>query len=163
MTNHLELVLKRFAKKDDHTIGHLYVNGTQFCDTLEDTDRGLDQDMPLDELMMRKIPGKTAIPTGTYRITMNRKSPKFSKIDYYRDFCGGYMPRLLKVPGFEGILIHRGNRADDTEGCLLVGENTSKGGLSNSKGKWEDLMTKHLLPAKERGIPITIKIKRSKV
>ena len=161
MKKQLELVLERFAKKDDHTIGHLYVNGTQFCDTLEDTDRGLDQDMPLDELKKRKIPGKTAIPTGTYKITMNRKSPKFSNKDYYRDFCGGYMPRLLKVPGFEGILIHRGNRADDTEGCLLVGKNTSEGGLSCSKRKWEELMTKHLLPAKEQGIPITIKIFRT--
>ena len=158
MKKQLELVLKRFARKEDYTIGRLFVNGTLFCDTLENTDRGLDQDMPLDELMKRKVPGKTAIPTGTYRITMNHKSPKFSKIDYYRDFCGGYMPRLLKVPGFEGILIHRGNWEEATEGCLLVGDNTSKGGLSNSKGQWERLMTKHLLPAKEQGISITIKV-----
>lgn len=158
MTNHLELVLKRFSKKDDYTIGQLYVNGIPFCNTLEKTDRGLDQSMPLDELIKRKVPGKTAIPTGTYRITMNHKSPKFSKIDYYHDFCGGYMPRLLKVPGFEGILIHRGNWKEATEGCLLVGDNTSKGGLSKSKGQWEKLMTQHLLPAKEQGIPITIKV-----
>ena len=154
----IELVLKRFAKKEEYTIGHLFVNGTPFCDTLEKTDRGLDQSMSLDELMKKKVPGKTAIPTGTYRITMNHKSPKFSKKEYYRDFCGGYMPRLLRVPGFEGILIHRGNWKEATEGCLLVGENTSPGGLSKSKGTWERLMADYLFPAREKGLPITIKV-----
>ena len=154
----VELILKRIAAKEDYTIGRLYVNGRRFCDTLENTDRGLDKSTPLDELLKKKINSKTAIPTGTYRITMNHKSPKFSKIDYYRDFCGGYMPRLLQVPGFEGILIHRGNREDATEGCLLVGDNTSKGGLSNSKRQWEKLMKGVLLPAKEKNVPITIKI-----
>lgn len=154
----LELVLKRIAAKEDYTIGSLYVNHKRFCDTLENTDRGLKQTMPLDEILARKVYGKTAIPTGTYRITMRHKSPKFSKIDYYREFCDGYMPRLLRVPGFEGVLIHRGNREEATEGCLLVGDNTSKGGLSNSKGQWEKLMTKYLLPAREQGITITIMI-----
>lgn len=154
----LELLIKRIAAKDDYTIGHLYVNGKRFCDTLENTDRGLTQTMPLDNQLRSKVYGKTAIPTGTYRITMNRKSLKFSKIDYYREFCNGYMPRLIQVPGFEGVLIHRGNREDATEGCLLVGDNTSKGGLSNSKAQWEKLMKGYFLPAKEKGIPITITI-----
>ncbi|MCR4959520.1 MAG: DUF5675 family protein [Prevotella sp.] len=157
-TDKLELEIKRIAAKPDYTIGHLYVNGQHFCDTLENTDRGLEQTMSLGELLKKKVPGKTAIPKGTYQITMNHKSPKFSKMDYYRDFCGGYMPRLLRVPGFEGVLIHRGNREDATEGCLLVGDNTSKGGLSNSKKQWERLMREYLLPAKEQGIPITIAI-----
>ena len=68
------------------------------------------------------------------------------------------MPRLLQVPGFEGVLIHRGNREDATEGCLLVGDNTSKGGLSNSKVRWEGLMEKYLIPAKENKIPIIIEV-----
>ncbi|MBR1725584.1 MAG: zinc ribbon domain-containing protein [Muribaculaceae bacterium] len=154
----LELTLVRIAAKADYTIGRLYVNGVPFCDTLENTDRGMEQSMPTDELLARKVIGKTAIPTGTYRITMNRKSPKFFEVEYYRNFCGGYMPRLLQVPSFEGVLIHRGNREDATEGCILVGDNTSKGGLSNSKGQWEKLMRNYLLPAKEKDIPITIKI-----
>ena len=156
----LKLVLKRIAARENYTRGRLYVNGIPFCDTLEDTDRGLDQAMPLAELRAKKVPGKTAIPTGTYRITMNRKSPKFSKIDYYRGFCDGYMPRLLGVPGFEGVLIHCGNRENDTAGCLLVGYNTIEGGLENSKYCWEQLMRLYLLPAKEKGIPITIEVKR---
>ena len=154
----LELILKRIAAKPTYTIGHLYVDGKYFCDTLENPDRGLDSSMTSDEVREVKKIGKAAIPTGTYTVTMNQKSPKFSKNDYYREFCDGYMPRLLRVPGFNGILIHRGNRKDATEGCLLVGENTSKGGLSNSKGQWEKLMKEYLLPAKEQGIPIVIKI-----
>ena len=154
----LELKLKRIAVRENYTIGHLYVNGKYFCDTLESADRGLDQKMPLDELLKIKVRGKTAIPAGTYRITMNHKSPKFSKSAYYRGFCGGYLPRLLDVPGFEGVLIHRGNRENATEGCLLVGDNTSRGGLSSSKGRWEKLMREHLIPAKENGTPIIITI-----
>ena len=154
----LELELRRIAAKADYTIGHLYINGRRICDTLENTDRGLDQSMPLDELQRRKVYGKTAIPTGTYQITMNHRSPKFAKIPYYKEFCGGYMPRLLRVPAFEGILIHRGNWETATEGCLLVGDNTSPGGLAQSKIRWEHLMTEYLLPAKAQGIPITIRI-----
>ncbi len=102
----LYLELKRISAKENYTIGHLFVNGEQFCDTLEKTDRGLRQDMSLEELCKRKVSGETAIPTGTYKISMGHRSPKFSMIDYYRDFCDGYMPRLLRVPAFEGILIH---------------------------------------------------------
>ncbi len=157
-TDVLHLLLKRIAAKDDYTIGHLYANGKLVCDTLEKTDRGLQQGMSTEELLRRKITGKTAIPTGTYKITMGHKSPKFSAIDYYNDFCGGYMPRLLNVPAFEGILIHRGNWKEASEGCLLVGENTSKGGLSRSKPHWEALMKDYLMPAQQRDIDIIITI-----
>lgn len=68
------------------------------------------------------------------------------------------MPRLLQVLGFEGVLIRRGNCEDAPEGYLLVGDNTSKGGLSNSKVRWEGLKEKYLIPAKENKIPITIKV-----
>ena len=78
----LELVVKRVAAMPSYTIGHLYVNGTLLCDTLEDTDRELYQSMPLRDLKKIKVYGKTAIPYGTYQITMDHKSPKFSRIDY---------------------------------------------------------------------------------
>lgn len=156
----LYLVLQRIAAKEGYTIGRLYVNGCRFCDTLENTDRGLDQAMTRNELRRRKVPGKTAIPVGTYRITMQQKSPKFSKITYYRAFCGGYLPRLLHVPAFSGILIHCGSNVNATKGCLLVGNNTSKGSLSHSKQQWERLMTDYLFPAKEKGDSITIRVLR---
>ena len=127
----MELELKRIAKRDTYTIGHLYVDGVRFCDTLEDTDRGLDQKMSLAVLKARKRKGITAIPTGRYRVTLGVKSPKYSTRPAY-DFCEGYVPRLINVPAYDGILIHIGNYPQDTEGCILVGRNTKVGAVLQS-------------------------------
>ena len=81
------------------------VDGEYFCDTCEDVDRGLRQDMAQSVIRAIKRKGVTAIPTGRYRVTMDVQSPKFAQIDYYKRYCKGYMPRLLNVPGFDGILI----------------------------------------------------------
>jgi hypothetical protein len=127
----MNLLLKRRFKGESYTIGSLYIDGAYFCDTLEDKDRGLKQSMTLDEIKRLKIAGETAVPTGTYELTLNVVSPKYSTRDAYR-FCGGKVPRLLNVKGYEGILIHIGNYARDTEGCILVGENKVKGQVINS-------------------------------
>ena len=127
----MELTLKRTAKRTGYTIGHLYIDGEYFCDTLEDTDRGLTSDMSEEEIAAIKVAGETAIPTGKYRVTLQVVSPKFSKKSAYA-FCGGKLPRLIGTVGFEGILIHGGNTADDTAGCILVGRNTVVGKLTNS-------------------------------
>ena len=107
----MKLELKRIAKKDKYTIGHLYVDNKFFCDTLEDPDRGLTSTMNLTEIKSKKIKGDTAIPTGTYKITLDVVSPKYSNFSKYPyvKFCGGKMPRLLNIPGYEGVLIHAGN------------------------------------------------------
>ena len=136
----LNLKIKRIAKRNTYTIGHLYIDGVQFCDTLEDTSRGLCQNMPLDEIKRLKIAGKTAIPTGTYSVTLSIKSPRFSTKKQYA-FCKGYLPRLLNVPGYEGVLIHIGNSDKDTEGCILVGENKSVGKVLNSTSTFKKLYT----------------------
>jgi hypothetical protein len=117
----MELRLQRRFLGKDYTIGSLYVDGEYFCDTLEDTDRGLTQEMPLEEIRRIKIPHETAIPTGTYRVIVNI-SPAKKRM----------LPRLLDVPGFSGILIHRGNTKSDSSGCILVGENKVKGKVINS-------------------------------
>jgi hypothetical protein len=109
----MELVLKRIAKKSNYTIGNLYVNGKFFCDTLEDTDRGLTDSMTLEEIKTKKVYGETAIPTGTYNIDMNTISAKFKDRSWAKPY-GGKLPRLLNVKGFDGILIHVGNSASDT-------------------------------------------------
>jgi hypothetical protein len=125
----MKLTLKRIAFKDSYTIGRLFVDGVRFCDTLEDKVRDT------------KIKGETAIPYGTYEVTLKVKSPKFSKKAAY-NFCGGYLPRLLDVPNFEGILIHIGNTSSDTEGCILVGENKQVGKVLNSTATFKSLYAK---------------------
>lgn len=127
----MKLLLKRTFKGEEYTIGKLYIDGEYFCDTIEDKDRGLSEDMPLKEVMEKKIKHQTAIPTGTYDVTLKVQSPKYSQRSQY-NFCKGYVPRLLNVPGFEGILIHIGNKAGDSSGCILVGENKVKGQVINS-------------------------------
>jgi len=128
------IVLERLYKKPDYTIGKLYVDGKYFCDTIEDHDRGLTDKMPLREIIDSKVEGETAIPTGTYRIVTNIKSPRYSQVEWYRkNMSGGFVPRLLGVKGFSGILIHAGNYASHTDGCILVGKNKVRGGLINSR------------------------------
>jgi len=134
----MELKLIRRWKKAGYTIGELYVDGVWFSNTLEDRDRGLTQDMPLSEIKKRKVPNETAIPTGVYEVTLKTQSQKFKdKINY--QFCKGYLPRLKNVPGYSGILIHIGNWASDSAGCILVGENKVKGGVVNSVATFQRL------------------------
>ena len=150
----MELELIRIAKRDTYTIGHLFVDGVRFCDTLEDTDRGLDQKMSLAVLKARKRKGITAIPTGRYRVTLGVKSPKYSKRPQY-DFCEGYVPRLINVPAYDGILIHIGNYPQDTEGCILVGRNTKVGAVLQSTETFKKLYA--TLKKSTENIYITIK------
>lgn len=138
----MELLLKRIYKGDKYTIGKLYIDGGWFCDTLEDKDRGLTSNMSESEIKKIKVLHETAIPTGTYNITLKIKSPKFSKYSFYQNVCSGKLPRLLNVKGFEGILIHVGegyNGKDLTSGCILVGENKIIGGLLNGKQTFQKL------------------------
>jgi hypothetical protein len=127
----MELQLRRIARRETYTIGRLYIDGVYFCDTIEDKDRGLMQSLPASVNKAMKKAGATAIPKGKYQVTLKVKSPKFSKKKQY-DFCGGFLPRLINVPAFEGVLIHIGNTAKDTEGCILVGRNTKVGKVLDS-------------------------------
>jgi hypothetical protein len=117
-----------------------------FCDTLEDVDRGLTQSMSLAEIKRIKIPHETAIPTGVYKVIVNYSQGKKRML-----------PRLLDVPGFSGILIHRGNTENDSSGCILVGENKVKGKVINST-QYEERLVEILTQAQERGEETTITI-----
>lgn len=127
----MELTLYRKYRLPGYSIGKLYVDGKYVCDTLEDTDRDLFQGMGLDWITEKKVYGETAIPFGRYRITMKVQSPKYSRRKQYAR-CKGYLPRLLDVPGWEGVLIHIGNYPGDSAGCILVGKNTKKGAVLKS-------------------------------
>lgn len=154
----MELTLHRKYRKDTYSIGILYVNGEYFCDTVEDKDRDLYQGMGVDWIKEKKVYGQTAIPYGRYRISMHRKSPKYSQKKQYEK-CGGYLPYLRNVPAFEGVLIHIGNWASDSAGCILVGKNQVKGGVVNST-YWFWKLYDVLKAADERGEEIWITIRK---
>lgn len=126
----MEILLQRVAKKDKYTIGKLYINDQYFCDTLEDTDRGLTQSMTEQQIKSKKVYGETAIPTGTYRIIISY-SNRFKK----------QMPLLLNVPGFSGIRIHTGNTEKDSLGCILVGKNKAVGKVLESRDTYNKLFS----------------------
>lgn len=134
----MKLTLKRTFKGETYTIGKMYIDGEYICDTIEDKDRGLIQDMSSSEIAKIKVKHQTAIPTGTYKVTLKVQSPKYSQRSQY-NFCKGYLPRLIDVPGFEGILIHIGNKHEDSSGCILVGENKVKGQVINSTATFKKL------------------------
>jgi len=102
------------------TFGALYVDGVWLCWTLEDRLR----EGP-------KVPGDTAIPAGSYPVVLSM-SARFRKT----------LPEVQNVPGFSGIRIHSGNTAQDTEGCLLVGQTRISTQICYSKQALEALMTK---------------------
>ena len=135
----MKISLVRIANKKNYCIGRLYVDGTYVCDTIEDADLGLDQSWSLEKIKQKKVKSKTAIPTGTYEVTLNIVSPKFSKIAYYKQFCNGRVPRLLRVPGFDGILMHIGKDERSSAGCLIVGYNTIVGKVTKSQQAFEKL------------------------
>ena len=130
----MEILLRRIARREAYTIGRMYLDGVYFCDTIEDRDRGLTQEMSEAVIRAAKRKGITAIPAGRYRVTLAVRSPKFSMKKYARNygFCDGYLPRLINVKGFDGVLIHIGNTAKDTDGCILVGRNTKVGKVLES-------------------------------
>lgn len=134
----MKLRVERLWKKPAYTVGRLFVDGKFFCNTLEDTVRDLSNE--------KKVYGKTAIPYGEYKVVYNW-SPKF----------GRNLPRLLNVPAFEGILIHPGNTADDSAGCILVGKNTEVGRLTESRYT-SDKLNVLIEDAQRGGESITIEI-----
>lgn len=152
----MEIKVERRFKKPGYTIGRLYIDGVYFCDTLEDRDRGLLQTDALAVIRRVKIPGETAIPRGKYAVTLGIQSPKYSTRQQY-SFCRGYLPRLLNVPGFDGVLIHIGNTKKDTEGCILVGRNLQVGAVLQSTATFRALYAK-MKSAHDKGERITIEL-----
>lgn len=132
----MKIVVRRLHHSDTTTIGEMQVDGVFQCYTCEDIEREL------------KVPGKTAIPKGTYDVIINM-SNRFKRL----------MPLLQNVPNFSGVRIHPGNTAEDTEGCILVGRTRNiKNGTIYTVGESRKAYTKlfeKMLLANE---PITITI-----
>ena len=152
----MELILKRIAKRKTYTIGRLYIReqvmdeylpGTEdkyFCDTLEPTWRDYANGA-------YKVKGRSAIPEGRYAVVISY-SPKFKQ----------WLPILLGGPEFnrkwQGIRIHAGNTAKDTEGCILVGQNREVGKVLDSR-KWLYELKQKIVEARDRGEAVWITIK----
>ena len=152
----MELILKRIAKRKTYTIGRLYIReqvmdeylpGTEdkyFCDTLEPTWRDYANGA-------YKVKGRSAIPEGRYAVVISY-SPKFKQ----------WLPILLGGPEFnrkwQGIRIHAGNTAKDTQGCILVGRNQIVGKVLESR-KWLYELKQKIVKAKDKGEPVWITIK----
>jgi hypothetical protein len=117
----------------------------------------LNKDGDLNDIGEGKILSLTAIPYGKYEVTLKVKSPKFSLKSAY-NWCNGYLPRLTNVPHFESILIHAGNTADSSAGCIIVGENKIKGQVINSMVTLKRLYCSALKEASDRNEKIWIKI-----
>lgn len=141
----MKLRLERLWPRETYTVGRLYVDGKFFCNTLEDRIVDKNKNGVFDGTE-KKVYAESAIPYGKYKVVYNW-SPKF----------GRNLPRLLNVPHFEGILIHPGNTNKDTAGCILVGNNTAKGRLTNSKYT-SDKLNKMIKDAQKRNESIEIEI-----
>ena len=152
----MELILERIAKRKTYTIGHLYIRqqvmdeylpGTEdqyFCDTLEPTWRDYAHGA-------YKVKGRSAIPDGRYAVVISW-SPKFKQ----------WLPILLGGPEFnkqwQGIRIHAGNTAKDTQGCILVGRNQRVGEVLESR-KWLYELKQKIVEAKDKGEAVWLTIK----
>ena len=173
----MELVLERIAKRKTYTIGRLYIKthpqplpkreeskcsqdensanklstplpnreGTgesllYFCDTLEPTWRDYEHGA-------YKVKGRSAIPEGRYAVVISW-SPKMK----------AWLPILLGVPRFEGIRIHAGNTAKDTQGCILVGKNREVGKVLDSR-IWLHRLKQKIVEAKDRGEAVWLTVK----
>ena len=144
--------MTRIAKRKTYTIGRLYIReqvmdeylpgyeDRYFCDTLEPTWRDYEHGA-------YKVKGRSAIPEGRYAVVISY-SPKFKQ----------WLPILLGVPKFEGIRIHAGNTAKDTEGCILVGQNREVGKVLDSR-KWLNELKQKIVEAKDRGESVWITVK----
>lgn len=143
----MKLLLKRKFKGDTYTVGDLYIDGVLFCNTIEDKVRILpllcpDTAQGIGCRCKEKKYAETAIPYGTYKITMQH-SPRFKRV----------LPYLHDVPHFLGILIHSGNTEADSAGCIIVGKNTIKGKVTESRATSDRL---NEILSKEKDITIEI-------
>ncbi len=182
----MELVLKRIAKRNGYTIGRLSLNeklkiknekstledekmnlgaekpdeaknselitqnSVYLCDTLEPPCLEMKTAMPMEAVLRSKKKCERlkpfAIPEGRYAVVISY-SPKFKQ----------WLPILLGVPMFKGIRIHAGNTVEDTQGCILVGENKEKGKVINSR-LWLNQLKVKIVKAKDKGEAVWITI-----
>lgn len=135
----MKLKVIRDTFTDLSSIGRMHVNGEDRFNTLEDTDRKLEDGG-------EKIYGLTCIPRGTYMVELNA-SGRFGKNS----------PQILDVPGFTYVRIHPLNWATETEGCIGVGFTRGPDFIGRSVAAYEELQ-EELIAAVAAGETITIEV-----
>lgn len=127
----MNLVLTRYTKGPDASLGLLFVDGEFECYTLEDPTR------------VDKIKGITCIPLGRYRLDLRTAGGMHTRYaDSYKEMHKG-MIWLRNVPNFEWVYVHIGNTPGNTDGCILVGNKTEKKGtVGSSVDTYKDVYPK---------------------
>lgn len=129
------LTLVRYELRPTFTPGMLFLDGEFECMTLEDPVR-----------TGPKVPGDTAIPAGSYVLTIDW-SDRFQR----------KMPHILDVPDFTGIRIHGGNDVHDTKGCPLTGCERFGDTVRHSRDAFLRLLPK-LVTAHDNNVPMRIDV-----
>lgn len=145
----MELTVTRRKFTTHCTMDDVAINGVDTCKVLEDLDRGLTSNMPLDEIKKLKVFAKTAIPTGRYKVTR-----------LYWGRFGKWYPHIEAVPGYDGILIHGGITDSDTEGCLLCGMSFPKDDMLIGQPQARQLLIDAIFAALDKGEEVWITIVR---
>lgn len=120
-----DLHLKRFYFGEEDTVSNLFLPDDNWeCFILED------------QYQDEKVHGETCIPEGRYRLEL--KWTGMSEKYGHKMIC------VEDVPGFQHIRFHKGNREDDTDGCLLPGRGViipqlGTATLYDSKGAYDTL------------------------
>lgn len=141
----MKLTLQRRESKAGATIGKVCKDGVFLCFSLEDQIR----EVPGQPVESWKVHGKTAIPAGEYRVTLENS--------------GRFGPDTLTindVPGFQYIRMHAGNTVADTEGCPLLGMQATETSLIGGTSRPAVALVKgEVERAIARGEPVTIEVR----
>ena len=138
----MKLRLERGPSAHGATIGDIYVDGAWECHSCEDEVREIEGE-PVESW---KVKGETAIPRGTYNVIVTPSAR------FHRD-----LPLLENVAGFDGIRIHPGNTAADTEGCILPGRTRTDRTVGESKVAFQALFDK-IKTALDSGDSVSIEV-----
>jgi hypothetical protein len=146
----MNIKIFRYSSQSKTTLGAMLINDKFECYTLEDSHKAV------------KVKNQTRIPNGKYEIKLREFGGHYEKYLSKYDGHGG-MLWLQDVPNFEDILIHIGNDAEDTSGCILVGSTANnnannKGFIGASTDAYLDMYFK-VLDAFDNGEKVFITIK----
>lgn len=130
----MKILIQRYSLNDESTLGLLFVNGEFQCYTIEDT------------YNKAKVYGKTRIPSGIYMLKLRNEGGMVKKYNTRFNNHRG-MLHLQNVKDFQYVYIHVGNKSEDSEGCVLVGNQPNnnqrdKGFIGDSATAYQELYNK---------------------